>query len=140
MKPGEDDTKREKFMIYLRGWSHGASVRAMDPRFTEHPKEEFRLIYEQAYTDGKDARTLAGVKYAEAISYDPSMSILRQTCPEESLSTRTVVRQPRIDQAFEEFPMNGLICVECGKVQRDTPGGPSCENGHGGAEGRKPQL
>jgi hypothetical protein len=28
-----------------------------------------------------------------------------------------------------------LYCTECGKVQFDSPGGMTCENGHGGAPG-----
>lgn len=36
---------------------------------------------------------------------------------------------------FESFKLNGLACSVCGLQQRETPGGQSCPNGHGGAEG-----
>ena len=39
---------------------------------------------------------------------------------------------------FESFQLNGLLCEVCKEPQRITPGGPSCRNGHGGAEGVEP--
>lgn len=41
----------------------------------------------------------------------------------------------RIDDRapFESFPLTGTHCADCGTPQRMTPGGASCENGHGGA-------
>ena len=35
---------------------------------------------------------------------------------------------------------NGLLCAECREPQFTTPGGPSCKNGHGGADGVDPQA
>lgn len=43
-------------------------------------------------------------------------------------------RRPK-DLPIESYPLNGLACSACGKPQRTTPGGASCENGHGGADG-----
>jgi hypothetical protein len=40
-----------------------------------------------------------------------------------------------LNAPFESFPLNGLHCAECKQPQRATAGGPSCPNGHGGAEG-----
>jgi hypothetical protein len=46
--------------------------------------------------------------------------------------TKMVDPQPR---QFTDCPLNGLMCSECGRAQRTTPGGDSCENGHGGVPG-----
>jgi hypothetical protein len=35
----------------------------------------------------------------------------------------------------EAYPLNGLLCPECGTPQYDTPGGACCKNGHGGLQG-----
>lgn len=40
-----------------------------------------------------------------------------------------------MNKPFESFPMNGLVCEDCGEPQRTTPSGESCKNGHGGARG-----
>lgn len=45
---------------------------------------------------------------------------------------------PRHGLPFESFPLNGLLCVDCGLPQRDTSGGPSCGE-HGGAQGIDPK-
>lgn len=44
-------------------------------------------------------------------------------------------RRPKEDLPATAYPANGLACSVCGKPQHTTPGGPSCENGHGGADG-----
>ena len=35
---------------------------------------------------------------------------------------------------FESYPETGTACAACGQPQRQTPGGMSCPQGHGGAE------
>jgi hypothetical protein len=47
-------------------------------------------------------------------------------------------REPFADPPFESFPLNGLLCPECNGPQRETDGGASCANGHGGLDGVKP--
>jgi hypothetical protein len=37
------------------------------------------------------------------------------------------------DKPVDSFPPLGTHCSVCGMPQYDTPGGPSCINGHGGA-------
>ena len=44
-------------------------------------------------------------------------------------------KRPAKDDPFESYPMNTLICPECEEPQRDTPGGASCKNSHGGLQG-----
>lgn len=39
---------------------------------------------------------------------------------------------------FTSFPLNGLLCPVCRLPQRNTSGGASCENGHGGEVGEEP--
>lgn len=39
----------------------------------------------------------------------------------------------------EHFPRNGLVCSVCGQWQVVSPGGETCPNGHGGAEGVTPR-
>lgn len=36
---------------------------------------------------------------------------------------------------FEDLPLNGLRCSDCGEPQRETPSGGQCVNGHGGVLG-----
>lgn len=38
----------------------------------------------------------------------------------------------------EMVTSTGLVCAVCRRPQFDTPGGRSCENGHGGADGVEP--
>lgn len=49
---------------------------------------------------------------------------------------------PETDTAalFEDMPETGETCMECGLFQRQTPGGVTCANGHGGAAGEKAQT
>lgn len=42
------------------------------------------------------------------------------------------------DLPFTSFPLNGLLCPVCRLPQRNTSGGASCENGHGGEIGVEP--
>ena len=52
-------------------------------------------------------------------------------------------QEPAIDRSTpvspakttEEFPLNGLVCIDCGFPQRVTPSGDVCQHGHGGAPG-----
>lgn len=43
------------------------------------------------------------------------------------------LRQPQ-EGPFESYPLTGTTCSVCREPQRQTPGGASCSNGHGGAE------
>jgi oligoribonuclease len=46
-----------------------------------------------------------------------------------------MTKDPDRERQFNLFPLNGLACSVCGEPQRDTSGGASCSNGHGGAPG-----
>ncbi len=48
---------------------------------------------------------------------------------------RRKVASGSVDLPFDQYPLNGLRCTLCGKVQRTTPSGPACVEGHGGVEG-----
>ena len=43
------------------------------------------------------------------------------------------LRPPPLEWSFESYPLTGTVCSVCGEPQRQTPGGASCPNGHGGA-------
>jgi hypothetical protein len=56
----------------------------------------------------------------------------------DELLGNTVNDEPIQESAikeFEDYPLNGLYCSECGSEQRETYGGACCINGHGGSEG-----
>lgn len=43
-----------------------------------------------------------------------------------------------LEQDLIDFPLNGLLCADCGKPQYDTPSGATCGE-HGGADGVEPE-
>ncbi len=55
----------------------------------------------------------------------------------EQWSSRTG-RRPQDDMPADQYPPNGLLCVECRQPQYETNGGACCMNGHGGAPGVEP--
>lgn len=92
------------------------------------------------YTDHAEA-------YAAGDYPDPEPPVLEgaldcsrcegQGCPACRFSgiaatSRRAARRRDLSRPFEAWPSCGY-CEVCGCVQRSTPGGTSCENGHGGA-------
>lgn len=76
---------------YRAGWVHGASVKAMDKRFLEHPNLEMKAEYERGYKDGTEARKAAMDAAYTRLGYTPN--ILRTAlderavdCPEVELN------------------------------------------------------
>lgn len=57
--------QREQYMLYSRGFSDGASMRAV-----RHPDVE---PYERGYQDGRDARARAVHEFCESICYKPTI-------------------------------------------------------------------
>ena len=70
MKRGE---AKSRLMAHIRGWSDGASVRAMRPEFTSHPT--LAGVYDEGYSAGRLARS----KMAEAaqVKFGVELSVLR---------------------------------------------------------------
>jgi len=52
----------------------------------------------------------------------------------KDLEVGPVVVQTTAGPRADDFPPTGTRCSICGEAQHDTPGGPCCVNGHGGAE------
>jgi hypothetical protein len=44
---------------------------------------------------------------------------------------------PEESASFDSLPLNGLFCSVCRAPQRQSRGGSTCANGHGGVEGVK---
>ena len=49
---------------------------------------------------------------------------------EDGYNIKSVLSSPR-----EDWPLNGLYCIDCHEPQYDTPSGAVCKNSHGGAPG-----
>ena len=47
-------------------------------------------------------------------------------------------KRPDEDPPFDQLPLNGLVCSDCGTPQRMSYGGAVCAAGHGGAPGVEP--
>ena len=74
----------------------------------------------------------------------PEWGTVLETAPVSATVSRTEPA-PRAEYSVEEYSTNGLFCSECMRLglqepQRNTPGGPTCKFGHGGAKGVEPDL
>lgn len=49
-----------------------------------------------------------------------------------------VGQRPEAEPEFDQLPLNGLVCSDCGTPQRMSYGGATCAAGHGGAPGVEP--
>lgn len=58
---------------YVRGWAHGAAVKALDPKFTGHANDEIAAAYKRGYSEGRDARNVAAMNAAASYGYTPSV-------------------------------------------------------------------
>lgn len=64
----------EIFMSYMRGWHAGAGMKAMDPRFAEHPtRPDIKAEYERGYSDGQAAGRAASAEASARIGYTPTV-------------------------------------------------------------------
>ena len=61
---------------YMRGWRHGATGRARDPRFLEHKDSRIRGAYQDGEHDGQIAARQANAHAQKTFDYKPS--ILRE--------------------------------------------------------------
>jgi hypothetical protein len=85
--PGEglipDAAERLAAELYhseFRGWRDGAGIRAMDPKFTEHPtRPDLKAAYELGYRRGTEDRREMSKTIASKYSYEPT--ILRAEKP-----------------------------------------------------------
>lgn len=66
-------TNRDLYMAYMKGWRAGASAKALDPRFTEHPNLEIRGAYTNGYGDGHEASKAASRIASGTYSYEPTI-------------------------------------------------------------------
>lgn len=73
--------KREVFWAFQRGFKHGVCANAVDPRFTEHDREDIRLAYGRGYNRGRDISMIEMASECDRIGYDPRLSILRSQPP-----------------------------------------------------------
>lgn len=64
--------RQSLWMVYMRGWSHGATSRALDPACTQHDDPEIRRAYDHAYEHGRDARRVAAAHASRFYGYTPS--------------------------------------------------------------------
>jgi hypothetical protein len=71
------DTNHECWQAYVRGWTDGVTVRAMDSKFLEHPTRlDLRAEYLRGYQEGHVARKTHLEQAATRLNYVPS--ILRE--------------------------------------------------------------
>ena len=63
----------DEFAAYIRGWSDGASVKAMRSEFTSHAT--LATPYNEGYTDGHKARGMAHVAASE--KHGVKLSVVR---------------------------------------------------------------
>ena len=65
-------TPFEKYMTYLKGMTAGFACKALDPKFTEHPKKMFRDLYNEGWIYGSGLRTKERKKIQKRFDYTPS--------------------------------------------------------------------
>lgn len=95
-------------------------------------------ITEAVRKDLLDRSTVGIVKYKTTL--DQNQGDLRywlQHAYEEALDHAQYLKRAimEIDSGKPTVETNGLKCSVCGDFQYRTPGGASCKNGHGGADG-----
>lgn len=73
MKTPEEIAAANQWHSYMRGWKHGAGVKAMDPTFTGHSDVALRAAYEKGYTEARAAYNAAGARASELYGYEPSI-------------------------------------------------------------------
>ena len=67
---------------YLRAWAHGAAVKALDSKFTEHTSIEIREAYTRGYRAGRDAHNIAAGDAAQIYGCEPSILRLADSATE----------------------------------------------------------
>lgn len=86
--------------------------------------------------DPEDIRWLRG---QTEILVDSEMQAAKTMADVAAVKSGTPLPPHADTVPFDSYPSNGLHCMVCGSAQRQTPSGPSCFNGHGGAPGIAPK-
>lgn len=96
---------------------------------------KFRIKYEKAKLAWEAAKLYASVQEGLINAVQSRGANVRKQADLEVAAHAVmgeVRNNPKSAQSYRPLDMD---CAECGLVQYDTPSGPCCENGHGGAEG-----
>jgi DNA polymerase III subunit gamma/tau len=83
---------------------------------------------------GMEKPTMPDIEAALLASSDLPRATSSVSRPSAPLS----VTAPSSKVPFEALPLTGKLCSICKEPQRQTPGGPSCPNDHGGVDGIDP--
>lgn len=75
MKSQQEIDAGNQFHSFMQGWRHGASSKAMDPKFTEHSNQLIKAAYEAGYGRARTDINLVAQSAAEAYGY--TISYLR---------------------------------------------------------------
>lgn len=70
-KTFEEREAHEKYLVYMKGWRHGACHKPMDPTFLHHAK--YGSLYDEAYQTGQKARAEVSSKMAKRFGYTPTI-------------------------------------------------------------------
>jgi hypothetical protein len=71
--PNEDPNKANLFHSYRKGWTAGARIGPLDPKFTEHDNADIKAEYERGYKDGRIANRDALQAASDRTGYKPSV-------------------------------------------------------------------
>ena len=63
----------ELWDTFMRGWTHGAGMRPLDPKFTQHTRIEICEAYAKGYEDGRASRNSAAQTAAQRFGYTPTV-------------------------------------------------------------------
>jgi hypothetical protein len=74
----------EKVHTYMRGWYCGAGVKIIDERLANHPRQEFRELWQEGYDDGLKARTAVAARICRRFKYKPNILRLDEAGEEKS--------------------------------------------------------
>lgn len=66
-------TPFELHHTYMRGWSAGAAVKAIDPVFSKHDNKTISDQYLKGYDEGRKARQSAAEKMCKITGYVPNI-------------------------------------------------------------------
>jgi hypothetical protein len=104
MKTKAELAAANAYAAHVDGWKHGASLRAMDKRFTEISEPDrvyMKTAYELGYKVGSDARNIAQQDAAQIYDHRPEILRLQSELPKHVFAS-----------AFS-------ACVICGGYESD---------------------
>jgi hypothetical protein len=139
-------TQEQAFVMLAYALPHPAAVPvALSP--LEPDEAWYRLISERMDIDYAVICEMVAVernRVAELEQHRASIQTARKDVLER-LTTLTQEMDAGVREALdlkevEERKLNGLVCTVCSLEQFITSAGPTCDNGHGGAEGIRPAL